>query len=185
MPSVLLWAPTQLHYPDHDLAGGVPGPGKLFVLENKAPYTDPKGGHKFELPVRQMHNYLCHPKLRHRTFYVLPCPPFGPGAVPEPSTKPGRVPTLIDDRALTRLPGHPWAPPGGAEEWFFVVPVRILWERTMACPPLPGVGWRRPADGPPPGFPEVAHLRCPLKQLEGALDTALVAFAPAADLPGW
>src|SRR4051794_21508467 len=80
VPEMLLWAPTQRQNPDYDIAGALPGPGKLFVLESKAPYTN--GGFTFYIAVRQMWNYLRHPDLRHRTFYVLPCPPFPVAEVP-------------------------------------------------------------------------------------------------------
>src|SRR3712207_1972125 len=86
LPGVLLLGSTQLHHPDHYLAVGLPSPGKLFVFENKAPYAN--GTHSFELSMRQLYNYLRHPRLRVRTFYVLPCPPFPVGAVPAPSTAP-------------------------------------------------------------------------------------------------
>lgn len=51
VPNALLWAPTQRQTPDYDIASSVPGPGKLFVLEDKAPYID--GQHEFTLPVRR------------------------------------------------------------------------------------------------------------------------------------
>jgi hypothetical protein len=77
VPDVRIWAPTQQQTPDYDIAGSLPGPGKLFVLEDKAPRTnDASGSHAFQLPIRQMWNYLRNPSLRDRTFYVLACPHF-------------------------------------------------------------------------------------------------------------
>jgi hypothetical protein len=135
----LLWTPTQRQSPDYDLAGSLPGPGKLFVFENKAPYT--KGGaHGFHLPVRQMWNYLCDARLSSRTFYVLPCPPFG---VEEVSGGRGAAELLtrdlIPERARSRLAGHRWHPTVGCEEWFRVVPVLDLWRKLLRDPPpVPG-----------------------------------------------
>jgi hypothetical protein len=73
VPGALLWAPTQRQIPDYDLATSLPGPGKLFVFENKAPQT--AKAYHFILSVRQLWNYLRRADLRARTFYVLPCPP--------------------------------------------------------------------------------------------------------------
>lgn len=176
-PSVVLWAPTQQHHPDHDLAVGLPGPGKLFVLENKAPETN-RGGHAFTLPVRQLYNYLRHPKLRTRAFYVLPCPPYPVAAVP-PVAAPPPAPSqpLLDARATTRLAGHRWAPPEGAEQWFFVIAALDLWNALtggIAAPPV-GASWWAPNAPPPPGamVPGVVSLplACPLVALGGAAVT--------------
>jgi hypothetical protein len=78
-PTALIWAPTQLSSPDFDLAFET-REGKLFVLENKAPYTSNVRALAYEIRIdqRQLFNYLAHERLRHRTFYVLPCPPFPP-----------------------------------------------------------------------------------------------------------
>lgn len=160
VPEILLWAPTQRQIPDYDLAAGLPGRGKLFVLENKAPYAN--GSFGFDLSLRQMWNYLRNPTLRDRTYYVLPRPPFPTTAVPPPSLAGA---SLLPDRATTRLPGHAWAPPGACENWFFVVAVLDLWTALVATvpPALGSAPW--PTRGPrPPGAPphNSVWLECPL-----------------------
>ena len=166
VPHALLWAPTQRQLPDYDIASSLPGPGKLFVLEDKAPYTN--GNHVFLLTVRQMWNYLRNPDLRARTFYVLPCPPYpvdevpgGPGATTPPA------PDLVPRRARSRLAGHPWPPWQACEEWFRVVPVSELWARFVSGGP-PAIGapyWPTPERGPAPACaPAMTDLplSCPL-----------------------
>jgi hypothetical protein len=166
VPNAWLWAPTQQNSPDYDLAASLPGRGKLFVLEDKAPSVDERSGqHAFRLPVRQMWNYLRHPQLRLRTFYVLPCPPYPVSAVPGTSAyvAPSRA-ALVPDRAMTRLAGHPWQPGQGCEFWFRVVPVADLWSATLRSSPMPAIGaayWpRRPQTRR--ALPATVPLPCPL-----------------------
>jgi hypothetical protein len=166
LPDVLLWAPTQRQIPDYDVATSLPGPGKLFVLEDKAPYTN--GTHRFDLQVRQIWNYLRNPHLRSRTFYVLPCPPFLVAEVPGgPSAAAPRTPDLVPRRAQSRLASHPWPPSRACEEWFRVVPVVDLWTRFLPGAP-PAIGfpfWPKPERGLAPArAPARTQLRlvCPL-----------------------
>jgi hypothetical protein len=130
----LLWAPTQRQTPDNDIASSLPARGRLFVLENKAPYTD--GQHEFNLPVRQMWNYLRHPQLRARTFYVLPCPPFPVTEVPGAPGAIGKdASDLVPTRAQARCAGHSWTPSTGCEAWFRVIPVIDLWTHCLGRQP--------------------------------------------------
>jgi hypothetical protein len=218
VPDALLWAPTQQQIPDYDIASSLPGPGKLFVFEDKAPYTN--GAHHFDLPVRQIWNYLRRDDLKTRTFYVLPCPPFpvvdvpgGPGAAAAPT------PDLVPHRAQFRY---------ACEDWFRVVPVMDLWARLSAGTPPTDADpfWPKPKWGhAPSGAPAKQNLplTCPLpsdlgeslktfmdrllkcdrpelrvypervgdvaRVTDDAQDSplyqALIAFAPASNLPGW
>jgi hypothetical protein len=161
VPSALIWAPTQRHTPDYDIAASVPGPGKLFVLEDKAPSTNHV--HHFQLTVRQLWNYLRIGDLRSRTFYVLPCPPFSVTDVPGgPGARAASERDLVPRRAQFRLPDPRWPP---CEEWFRVVPVMDLWTRYVGAPlPIVGGQWW-PKRGPrpscaPPRSP--VDLTCPL-----------------------
>jgi hypothetical protein len=163
VPAALLWAPTQRQDPDYDIASTLPELGKLFVLEDKAPYTN--GGHGFDLEVRQMWNYLRNSHLRARTFYVLPCPPFPVSAVPG---APGAVaqpqPDLIPRRALARRQGHPWPQSQGCEHWFRVVSVVELWNRFLRHP-LPAIGfpvWPKHGEPPDATIQSRLPLTCPL-----------------------
>jgi len=167
IPTALIWAPTQRQLPDFDITSELPGPGKLLVLEDKAPYTGYRGTYGFTLGVRQMWNYLRNPELRDRTFYVLPCPPFpvtevpGTRGAPIPGTSP------MPRRAQARLGGHPWASAKPCEHWFQVVPALDLWTHLLSIPaPTPGVApWPAPRKGSPPaGAPAVQdpNLVCPL-----------------------
>lgn len=232
VPDALLWAPTQRQIPDYDLASSLPGPGKLFVFENKAPYTN-RAHHHFILYVRQIWNYLRVADLRARTFYVLPCPPFPVSEVPSgPGAIESAQPDLVPRRAQARLAGNPWAPAQACEEWFRVVPVVDLWTHFFSQPP-PAEGapeWpkrrRGQARSVPAGAPnrDTVPLTCPLPtslgeslemfmdhilrcdrpnlrvdqeqirdtarlQVNDARDSplyqALIAFAPASNLPGW
>jgi hypothetical protein len=164
VPGALLWAPTQRQIPDYDLATSLPGPGKLFVFENKAPQAD-KAYH-FILSLRQIWNYLRRADLRVRTFYVLPCPPFPTSEVPgAPGAATPPPADLVPRRARTRLKGHQWAPPDGCEEWFRVVPAIELWRHLIrgAPPSLGAPVWRKPTKGssisPPPGAPTKQTVR--------------------------
>ena len=166
VPGALLWAPTQRQLPDYDLATSLPGPGKLFVFENKAPQTE-KAYH-FIVSVRQIWNYLRRADLRARTFYVLPCPPFPTSEVPgAPGAATPPPADLVPRRARSRLKGHQWAPPNGCEEWFRVVPAIELWRHFIrGAPPSPGAPiWRKPKQGshvpPPPGTPKKQTVRVP------------------------
>jgi hypothetical protein len=173
LPNVLLWAPTQMQHPDYDLAGGLPGRGKLFVLENKGPYTRPNAGHGFDLSMRQLYNYLRHPALRDRTFYILPCPPYPTSTVPAPlPAPPSAAPVLLPARATARLPGHIWAPPGGCEDWFSVAAAADVWALTGLPLPTPGDAfWMNGSKGPPgtmvSGIAEgsTVSIDCPLAPL--------------------
>jgi hypothetical protein len=165
VPDGLLWAPTQRQARDYDIASSLPGPGKLFVLEDKAPYTN--GTHRFILPVRQIWNYLRDAELRTRTFYVLPCPPFPVAEVPGGGAAAAPVPDLVPRRARSRRAGHPWPPSLACEEWFRVVPVMDLWTHVLrtAPPAVNGPVWPKPKRGPvPPGAPakHKLSLSCPL-----------------------
>jgi hypothetical protein len=232
VPDALLWAPTQNQIPDYDIATSLPEPGKLFVLEDKAPYAN--GTHHFDLPVRQIWNYLRDPFLRSRTFYVLPCPPFSATVVPGGrGAAKSHTRKLLPRRAQSRLAGHPWPPSRSqpsqpCEEWFRVIPVIDLWNRSvLGEPPAIGVPrWPTRKGGPAPtGAPARLTLRltCPLSTALGEslrvfmdrllecdrpdlrfdpewsddipriiddghvspLYQAIVAFAPASNLPGW
>jgi hypothetical protein len=167
IPDVLLWAPTQRQVPDYDIASSLPGPGKLFVLEDKAPYTN-GSAHWFVLQVRQLWNYLRNADLRTRTFYVLPCPPFQVTDVPGGPGAPAlTTPDLLPARSQSRLLGHQWLPSLGCEDWFRVVPVVDLWTRFLPGA-LPSIGlppWPKPGRGSPPsGAPAKTQLSlsCPL-----------------------
>jgi hypothetical protein len=170
VPDMLLWAPTQRQTPDHDLAGALPGPGKLFVLENKAPYATRHFG--FRLELRQLWNYLRNPDLRARTFYVLPCPPFPLAEVPgTPGAYSPPAPDLMPRRTQSRRRGHPWQGGLPCEEWFRVVPALDLWAELRSRTPPPQLGapaWPTPRRGRPPQLPAGAPpertlgLRCPL-----------------------
>jgi len=94
-PSALIWAPTQMSSPDFDLAVGM-RPGKLFILENKAPTDSATNGADFEIRINpaQLDRYLATADLADRTFYVLPCPKMPPAAL--------RSPNLIPPAALLR-----------------------------------------------------------------------------------
>lgn len=163
-PDALIWAPTQRDTPDYDIASSLPGPGKLFVLEDKAPYAN--GHHHFRLEVRQMWNYLLHPQLRTRAFYVLPCPPFPVTDVPGASSW-ANV-DLVPRQARSRIPAHPWPRSQPCEEWFRVVPVLDLWTHLLKVAPPESDITRKPwpAKGSaPPDAPKVAKkptLQCPL-----------------------
>jgi hypothetical protein len=164
VPDALLWAPTQRQVPDYDLASSLPGPGKLFVFENKAPQANM--AYYFILSVRQIWNYLRRADLRARTFYVLPCPPFPTSEVPGTPGAASPPPVdLVPRRAQTRLRGHRWAPPDGCEEWFRVVSAIELWRHLMpGAPPSPGAPvWLKPKKGSrvshPPGAPTKKTVR--------------------------
>jgi hypothetical protein len=179
VPDALLWAPTQRQIPDYDLASSLPGPGKLFVFENKAPQAN-KAYH-FVLPVRQIWNYLRRADLRERTFYVLPCPPFPISEVPgAPGAAAPPPADLVPRRAQTRLKGHQWAPPGGCEEWFRVVSAIELWKHLVpGVPPGPGAPvWRKPKKGsvPPPSGAPTKHTVRPTCSRVATLGESLKTF---------
>ena len=145
--NVVLWSPTQRGPTDYDLAVGLPSPGKLFVLESKAPQMDPPAvGHGFRLDPRQLYNYLRHPQLRNRTYYVLPCPPFA--AAPLPAVPVGGLPItpLVPPPALTRI---------GSEKWMRIVAASDLWPLLglKAAVPAKGKPWWPPKAAPPLGAP--------------------------------
>lgn len=173
VPDILLWAPTQRHHPDFDVAAGLPGPGKLWIFENKAPYTN--GVHGFQIGVRQLYNYLRHPVLRWRTFYVLPCPPWPVADVPLPAAPPpSGTPELLPERAQARLGGHRWHPHTPAHDWFYIVSVVELWSVLVSGAPLPPAGspwW--PNETPAPAVlaadwaaDSTLPVRCPLEELD-------------------
>jgi hypothetical protein len=177
VPDTLLWAPTQRQTPDYDIAAALPGPGKLFVLEDKAPYAN--GHFWFGIPIRQLWNYLRDAELRTRTFYVLPCPPFPTTEVPgaHGAVAPAQ-PRLVPRRARSRLAGHPWPPGQPLEDWFRVVSALDLWSALLpaaALPPVDSAFWPVPRKGvPPAGAPPTTAvtLNCPLpKNLGESLRT--------------
>lgn len=152
IPDVCLWAPTQRQTPDYDIASTLLEAGKLFVLEDKAPYTN-AATHYVSLDVRQMWNYLCAPGLRTRTFYVLPCPPFPVSEVPgAPGAETSTAVDLVPRRAQSRTAPHPWGASDGCELWFRVVPVLDLWMQFVQEPARePGApSWPKPDKGPAP-----------------------------------
>jgi hypothetical protein len=133
-PRALIWAPTQRQLPDYDLQVGV---GKLSVFEDKAPAITPTHPPAYRISInqRQLYNYLIQPFTRSRTFYVLPCPPAPPGAVPPPGA-----------RVVWRL-----AP--SCRDWFKVVSAKRLWTELWGrpLPPLHAPWWR--SDRIPPPVP--------------------------------